>query len=261
MARADPGPVAVRALDQHPLRPHLPDDPADVAAQVLGRLQRAVRVAQEPDVGHADHGRRPPAARPAGCPGMSARSTVGVEAARVAVGADAVGDLDARGRPGRDRPRRPEVDVVRVRGHHQDPLDLAVVQHRLLLSSGGHRRQPARRLKTGVRGVDHSEVTSRLPQPARVHRPARGAGAGRPRPGGSGLGRGGVPDGQGVRRHASTATRRWQRESTCSPTEKPGAALPATPAAGDVRPGGLEHRAAVHRLPTRVTRRAGRWTG
>jgi hypothetical protein len=44
VARADPDPVALRALDQHALRPDLADDPADVPAQVLGRLERAVPI-------------------------------------------------------------------------------------------------------------------------------------------------------------------------------------------------------------------------
>ena len=47
----------------------------------------------------------------------------GLGAARVAVGDDAVGDLDAGVGHRRDRAREPEVDVVGMRGHDEDPFD------------------------------------------------------------------------------------------------------------------------------------------
>jgi hypothetical protein len=52
-----------------------------------------------------------------------------VEAARVAVGNQAVADLDPGVGPERDGARGTEVDVVRVGGDHQDALDLGVIEH------------------------------------------------------------------------------------------------------------------------------------
>jgi hypothetical protein len=45
---------------------------------------------------------------------------------RFAVGEDAVRDVDTRVRPPGHAPGGAEVDVVGVRDHHQDPLDLVV---------------------------------------------------------------------------------------------------------------------------------------
>jgi len=130
VARPDPLPVDFRGLHEHPLRLHLPDDPGDVASEVEARAHPAVRVAQEHDVldpellGGGALLVLPDAAD------LLARDRR-VEAARVAVGDDAVGHRDALGGPGRDRARRPEVDVVGVRHDHEGPLDrkFAHVRH------------------------------------------------------------------------------------------------------------------------------------
>src|SRR3712207_8628841 len=55
--RSDPLVEPLRRAGEHPLRPHLPDHPGDVAAQVEGQLQPPVGVAEEADVGDADGGR------------------------------------------------------------------------------------------------------------------------------------------------------------------------------------------------------------
>ena len=74
--------------------------------------------------------RTAPAARCSACrmAGISDRGTSGVEAAGVAVGDEAVGDRDAGVRPGLDRAAGPEIDVVRVGHHDQDPLDRRAVE-------------------------------------------------------------------------------------------------------------------------------------
>ena len=98
------------------------DLPADVAAQLLGRLELAVGVAEVGHVVHPEH--------LAGCAllgladaGDLAAGDGGVEAAGVAVGADAVGDLDAGLGEQRHRAAGAEVDVVRMGGHDEYPLD------------------------------------------------------------------------------------------------------------------------------------------
>jgi hypothetical protein len=60
-------------------------------------------------------------------PAIWSRGDVGVEAAGVAVGADAVRDGDALGGPGRDGAARAEVHVVRVRRDDQRSLDHVLV--------------------------------------------------------------------------------------------------------------------------------------
>ena len=98
MAGTDARPVAVGALDDHPLRTHLPDHAADVAAQLDRREERTVGIAEEAHVAHTDLlGRLDLLGAPdAGDVGpVDSR----VEAPGVAVGADAVGDLDTGGGP------------------------------------------------------------------------------------------------------------------------------------------------------------------
>ena len=128
MACPDPHPVAVGALDDHPLRTDLPDHPADVATQLHRHDERTVGMAEEAHVAHADLLGRfdlfgPPDAGDVGP--VDGR----VEAPSVAIGADAVDNLDASGRPVCDRAGRPEVDVVRMSAHDEHPLDVVVVQH------------------------------------------------------------------------------------------------------------------------------------
>ena len=69
-------------------------------------------IAEEPDVGHADRGRGGPLLGLAQRAHLVARGVV--EAAGVAVGDDAVGDLGAGRGPGGDGPGAAEVDVVGV---------------------------------------------------------------------------------------------------------------------------------------------------
>jgi hypothetical protein len=92
VALRDPYVVAFRAVGKQPQRPHLADHPGDVAAQVEGRLDAAVAVAQEPDVGHADAGGRRDLL-PAAQRRHAARVDGPLVTARVAVGDDAVDDV------------------------------------------------------------------------------------------------------------------------------------------------------------------------
>ena len=122
MAGEDALVVALGRLRHHPLRFALADHPADVAAQVDGRLHPAVRVPEEGDVGDPDdRGRR----------GLLAAAQLGdlgaagaaVRAAGVAVGDDAVRDLAALGRPARGAARAAEVAVVGMGDDDQDAFD------------------------------------------------------------------------------------------------------------------------------------------
>jgi hypothetical protein len=118
------------------MRAQLADDPADVAAQLDRRGQRAVAVAEEAHVAHPDLlGGLDLLGAPDG--GDLGPVDSRVEAARVAVGAHAVDDLDARAGPGRDGAGGAEVDVVGVGRDDQRPLDLGVVQHWRSLWSRG----------------------------------------------------------------------------------------------------------------------------
>ena len=88
-----PGPVALRGLGHHAVGALLADDPADVAAQLVGHGQLTVLIPEEGDVGDADHlGRRrllgPPDLAHALAPDGAVRT------ARLAVGHDAVAHLD-----------------------------------------------------------------------------------------------------------------------------------------------------------------------
>ena len=111
--------------------------------------QPAVGVAEEDDVLDAD-GLRGSALLGLPDAGDLAARDVGVEAAGVAVGADAVRHRDARGGPRRDRAAGAEVDVVGVRGDDQGALDLAVLQRRG--GSGSGARHAAGSWVTGAPG-------------------------------------------------------------------------------------------------------------
>src|SRR4051812_5903316 len=122
VAGPDAIPPPLRRAGEDALRAHLPDHPADVPAQVEGQLQPAVGMAQESDVGHTDFRRGRPLLRPPQHRHLLARRLV--EAAGIAVGDDAVGDLGAGRRPRRHRPRAAEVDVVGVGEDAEGALDV-----------------------------------------------------------------------------------------------------------------------------------------
>jgi hypothetical protein len=84
------------------------------------KLQPAVGIAEEADVGHPHRGRGRLLLGPAQRRHLLTRGPV--EATGVPVGHDAVGDLGTRRRPGGDGARAAEVDVVGVREHAQDAL-------------------------------------------------------------------------------------------------------------------------------------------
>ena len=111
--------VPLGRLRQHPLGPDLTDDAADVTPQLAGRFDHAVGVPEEPHVADADHGGRGTllvlAERRHFGPGHGA-----VGAAGFAARGDAVRHLEAGRGEGRHGARRAEVDVVGVRGDHQD---------------------------------------------------------------------------------------------------------------------------------------------
>ena len=130
--------VAVGRLAHDAVGPHLPDDARDVATEIERHFEATVRVAEERQVGDADLVRRSRLLSPSDAGDLGARDRR-IEAAGVAVGDDAVRHLDAGLGPHRDRPGTPEVDVVGVRHHAQDPLDLGIVEHRVTIPSRAHR--------------------------------------------------------------------------------------------------------------------------
>src|SRR5690606_36607860 len=127
--RAVVGVVDVARLDKHggrvlrydAVRLELADDARQLAAQRDGRLQRAVAVAEEAHVRHADDRRRG-ALLGLSLPGQ----LVDVDARLVAPGGavryDHVADLRALRGPLRDAPRDTKLDVVRVGGNHENAL-------------------------------------------------------------------------------------------------------------------------------------------
>ncbi len=99
--------------------------PRDVAPKVERRLEPAVGIAEEVQLGDADDLRR---RRLLGTPRLGHHVTrdVTVEPTRIPIGHDAVHDLDAGVGPRRDAAGAPEVDIVGVRGHDEDALDAFV---------------------------------------------------------------------------------------------------------------------------------------
>ena len=122
VAGADALPVPVRALAHQPVGPELAYRPAHVPSQVQGRGQTTVGVTEKGDVGHPELGAGGPLLLAADA-GHVRTGDRPVRAAGVAVGGDAVGDLDAGFDPGRHRSPGPEVHVVGMGGHDQDALD------------------------------------------------------------------------------------------------------------------------------------------
>src|SRR5712692_8015301 len=128
VADAEAEVVALRGRADQPVGPDLSDDPGQVLAQAEGRFHPAVRITEEAQVVHAYL---------LGCRGLLGvpqRRHVGagdarVASASVAIGDDAVGDVDAGVGPARDRAGRAEVHVVRMGGDDQDAADLSVFEH------------------------------------------------------------------------------------------------------------------------------------
>ncbi len=99
-------------------------------------IRRAVGITQKSKVVDADLFRRLGLLSTSHAGDLIARE-LKIGAAGVAVGADAIDDLDAGVGPGRDGPGGSEVDVVGMRGDDKDALDFGVGQ-RLC----GHPRHP-----------------------------------------------------------------------------------------------------------------------
>ena len=95
-------------------------------------IKPPVGIAEEREVGDADDLRR---RRLLDAPqvGELGRPDAAVPSTGLAVGDDAVRDLDPGIGPARDAARGAEVDVVGVRGDHQDPLDAVVLHARATL--------------------------------------------------------------------------------------------------------------------------------
>ncbi len=155
MAPMETAQIALRGVDHHPVWPDQPDDPGDVTPQLVTDGQPPIRIAEEVDVGDTER-----------CGGLAllvlpdagnrGARNVPVESPRVTVGHDAVRHLDTGGGPGRDRGAAPEVHVVRMRRHHQDPIHLSVV-HDLLPPVRRRRRSVQHALRISCfPGVGHS---------------------------------------------------------------------------------------------------------
>ena len=124
VAGRDTRPVSFWRGQYDTLRAHAADLAGDVFAQVEGYGHRAVRIAQEDQVVDADDLGGGALLGLAQCGHLLARRVV--EAARIAVGRDAVRDLDAGRCPVGDRSGDAEVDVVGMRGHDERALNLVV---------------------------------------------------------------------------------------------------------------------------------------
>ena len=128
VTREQPIKVALRRLAHHALRAHLSNHSSQVFAEREGHLEIPIGVTKEHQIRDADffRGRRLFGLADTG----DLRSTDGwVETAGVAVGYEAVGDLDAPVGPGCDRGGRSEVDIVWMRRHNERPLHL-IIWHR-----------------------------------------------------------------------------------------------------------------------------------
>ena len=97
-------------------------------AQRHAELDCAVAVAEEHQLGHTDFGRRLGLLFPTDRRHLRPRHGL-VESAGLTVGHQAVGHLDTGVGQHRDGAGRPEVDVVRVGGDDERPLDLLRFQH------------------------------------------------------------------------------------------------------------------------------------
>ena len=166
MARAHPQVVALRRLAHHPVGAQQPDDTSQVAAQPQGGLDPAIRVAEEMQIVHADGlGRRGLLRLPDRChlgPGHRP-----VAAAGVTVGHDAIADIETRVGPGRNRPGRAEVHVVRVRGDDQNPADFLFFSHPPILRDGWGVYGGARPSSVVPGGLCVTLVSTRTGCPAR----------------------------------------------------------------------------------------------
>jgi hypothetical protein len=127
MTGEDPVPQPFRALAHDAVGPDLADHPGQVAPQVHAHLEPAVGIAEEDEVGHAHFGRRRRLFGPADTGDLAPRHGR-VEAAGIAVGHDAVGDLSPGVGPGGDRSGHPEIDIVGVSGDHQDATGRPVLE-------------------------------------------------------------------------------------------------------------------------------------
>ena len=122
-----PAPVAVGGLNEHSGRAHLADHPADIAAQFMADGELAIAVAQEPHVVDPD-GRPRGGLLLATDPGDLGAGDCRVESARIAVGDDAVGDLEPLTDPLGHGAGGPEIHVIGMGRDDQNGVGRRVVQ-------------------------------------------------------------------------------------------------------------------------------------
>ncbi len=122
MARVDAVERALGRLADDPLRAHLANDPRQIATQCERGFDRAVGVREEAHVLDADDLRGRDLLVAAQRSHLRAWDAE-LRAAGVAIGHDAVGDLDAAVGPHRDRARDAEVDIIGMRHDHEDAFD------------------------------------------------------------------------------------------------------------------------------------------
>jgi len=104
--------------------PHLANQPRDVPAQRVARLDAAVRLAKKPHVRHAENRSRSLLLGPSD-PWDGRAGSLGIEPTGVPVTEHAVRDSGASTGPGADRSTRPEIDIVWV-SSYQRTFDLVV---------------------------------------------------------------------------------------------------------------------------------------
>jgi hypothetical protein len=140
---ATPAPLGTPG--EHPGGLHLADQPRDVPAERIGRLDAAVWVAKKPHVRHAEHsGRGLLLGLADSWDGRS--GDLGIEPTGIAIAQHTVGHSSSSIGPGGDRPTRPEIDIVRVSNDNQRISNVAVSKNH------DHSSQLTRWQQTRLRG-------------------------------------------------------------------------------------------------------------
>ena len=115
-------PAPLRTPAEHPGGLHLADQPRDVPAERIGRLDAAVWVAKKPHVRYAEHSGRSLLLGLAN-PWDDRAGNMRVKPTGVPVAEYTVRDSGASTGPAGDRATRPEIDIVRVSSNNQGALN------------------------------------------------------------------------------------------------------------------------------------------
>jgi hypothetical protein len=121
-------PAPLRTPAEHPGGLHLADQPRDVPAERIGRLDAAVWVAKKPHVRYAEHSGRSLLLGLAN-PWDGRSGDLRIEPTGVPIAQHTVDHSGASIGPGSDCPTRPEIDIVRVSNDNQRMSNVAVSEN------------------------------------------------------------------------------------------------------------------------------------